>query len=154
MRSLICAFVVRIWQKQVFPWSGSFQNCDHLAWGRESAGLYASCACVCLSCTIGSMLVFFFLLVLQRVGGGGGCDCGTPWPLPVPVFNVSEPEAGVTSAVSTEWILVNTGSRVRVPAQPHNFVKLIKKSILQTSPPPHFCCFKTGSCQLMAKLGH
>ena len=27
MRRLICAFVVRIWQKRVFPWHGSFDHC-------------------------------------------------------------------------------------------------------------------------------
>ena len=31
MRRLICAFVVRIWQKQVFSWHGSYSNPGRLA---------------------------------------------------------------------------------------------------------------------------
>ena len=48
MRRLICAFVVRIGQKQVFSWRGSFVRVSLSVCLSLSLSLSAVCVCVCV----------------------------------------------------------------------------------------------------------
>ena len=60
-------------------------HCEHLAWGRENAGICFSC--ICLFILYALLSVFFSSSWCQVLTVG--CDFNTPWTFPLTFFIIS-----------------------------------------------------------------